>query len=422
MSELRARFVKTLSATDASESNTHQAGLLIPKSTAVNSDIFPEIDIEADVRDEPMEVFSGTDGSAHVLRFVYYDSKDEYRLVWIQNLLARLGGASAGDTFTLELTADARVTAYVREPNRAWLVIASGDDRQYGGNEGYADEPASMYVWDSTVPHHRDLQVGDRIAIWDKRELVGFSVVEDVHMERSTKILRRCPACAKSRFKERKTLSPTYRCQACGQEFDAPDTATTPVTVYRSRHDAAWVDARGALSGEELRRLCGSPRAQHSIRPLAWNRFVASIADEGFEVEVDNVDRRARSAHGGHRVTMARVRTGQGRFRRQLLERYGPVCAFMGVLPESVLEAAHLYRFAEVGSHLDLGGLMLRRDVHRLFDLGEIAINPETLAIDVRPELLDYPVYASIHGFHVRVNLDERQVEWLRDHWRQHRE
>lgn len=29
---------------------------------------------------------------------------------------------------------------------RAWLVTAFGDDRQYGGNTGYTDEPSSIYA------------------------------------------------------------------------------------------------------------------------------------------------------------------------------------------------------------------------------------------------------------------------------------
>lgn len=37
--------------------------------------------------------------------------------------------------------------------HRAWLLLAVGDDRQPGGNEGYDDAPESHYSWDSTVPN-----------------------------------------------------------------------------------------------------------------------------------------------------------------------------------------------------------------------------------------------------------------------------
>lgn len=60
----------------------------------------------------------------------------------------------------------------------AWLVLAVGADR-VGAPGGYDDEPSSRYVWDSTVPNHASLAVGDVIALWDKKMLLGVSVIED---------------------------------------------------------------------------------------------------------------------------------------------------------------------------------------------------------------------------------------------------
>ena len=71
------------------------------------------------------------------------------------------------------------------------------------------------------------------------------------------------------------------------------------------------------------------------------------------------------------------------------------------------LDAAHLYSYADIGSHLDRGGLMVRKDIHRLFDTGDLAINPEGLTIrrpqstgwipalqpTPRPSLGDHPTW-----------------------------
>lgn len=71
-----------------------------------------------------------------------------------------------------------------------------------------------------------------------------------------------------------------------------------------------------------------------------------------------------------------RVRVGQAEFRLRLLARYGNVCAFSGPSPTAALEAAHLYSYAAEGRHHDDGGFLLRRDLHRLFDLGLLAVEP----------------------------------------------
>ena len=424
------RFVKKLSATDASESATHQGGLLIPHGAArAQNSVFPALDPLRLNPETRLTVLSGTDGSSHELRYIYYNSKlhgtgtrNEYRLLWMAPLLSTLGGASAGDTFTLELDDRGSLVAHVLKPSTAWLLIASGDDRQYAGNEGYADEPDAFYSWDSTVPRHADLQVGDRVVVWDKKELIGFSVIEAIESEPGTKVLRRCPNCAKSRIKLRRTVSPAFKCQECSAEFEEPETEVKSITVYRSRHDAAWVDAQGVLIGRELRAICDAPGSQHSIRALRWRAFVAALSARGFSADAaSDVDERASSAHGGHRSVRTRVRTGQGRFRQTTLRRYGEVCAFTGRTPAAALDAAHLYSYAAVGSHLDRGGLMVRKDIHRLFDNGDLAINPEGLTIDVRGPVDGYPLYGQLHGRPLEITLRGKQIEWIREHWAQHR-
>ncbi|MGC5387267.1 HNH endonuclease signature motif containing protein [Micromonospora chalcea] len=85
------------------------------------------------------------------------------------------------------------------------------------------------------------------------------------------------------------------------------------------------------------------------------------------------------------------------------------------------MEAAHLYSYAAVGQHHDDGGFLLRRDVHRLFDQGDIAVDPRTLTVSLRDELLRYPSYAPLHGQPLATKLERGQVAWIEKHWRQHR-
>jgi predicted RNA-binding protein with PUA-like domain len=77
-------------------------------------------------------------------------------------------------------------------------------------------------------------------------------------------------------------------------------------------------------------------------------------------------------------------RRGQPAFRKRLLHLYDGKCAISGVDIDLVLDAAHIVNHAESGVNHSDNGILLRSDLHDLFDAGLIVINPEdyTLAVD----------------------------------------
>jgi hypothetical protein len=304
---------------------------------------------------------------------------------------------------------------------RAWLLLAVGEDRQHGGNAGYEDDPARHYVWDSTVPHHRDINIGDAIAIWDKQSLIGLSTVEAVDRADAVKQLFKCARCGSAQIKARKQRTPKFRCFKCKSVFDDPTVTNIKVTTYRSHHEAGWIGAGGLMSGSQLRALCVRPRSQLSLRPLRWLEFRRALAGVAPALSLTVLDARADQIAGGHRRAVVRMRLGQPLFRRELLARFGEVCAFTGRAPEMALEAVHLYSYAASGRHRIDGGLLLRRDVHRLFDLGHISVEPEHLTLDVSPILSEFDVYAALHGRRLSAPVTTGHVRWLRDHWQEHR-
>ena len=303
----------------------------------------------------------------------------------------------------------------------AWLVIVAGDERQHAGNDGYDDSPDSHYSWDSTVPKAADVGVGDVLVFWDKKRLLGASVIEEIEQWDKQKPRYSCPECGKASFKERKTKTPRYLCFMCDEEFDQPNSRMDDVVAYRSSHGAGWAELAGVLDGSALRALCDKPKSQHSIRELDWQGFKSSLAAAGVpEKRLVHLEARVRSAEG-HSVATVRVRRGQGAFRRDLLDTYGSHCAISGLQPVEVLEAAHLYSYASVGAHHAHGGLLLRRDFHTLFDLGMLAVDPESERIDLVDELREYPGYGGLHGSELRVSLTPKAKSWLKLHWDQHR-
>ena len=302
----------------------------------------------------------------------------------------------------------------------AWLSMAVGENRQHGGNDGYDDEPSVHYSWDSTVPNHRNVNVGDAIVVWDKSALVGASIIQEIQAGSAQKSRHTCPHCNRAGIKARKGKHPRFKCYKCKAEFDNPKSRVDEITTYRSRHDEGWVDLTGLLSGAQLRKLCENPGDQLSIRRLRWDAF-STMVSEASGQPLTVLTGVSRQLAGGHQERMVRVRVGQSAFRSKLLSGYGHVCAFTGPAPAGALEAAHLYSYATVGVHLDQGGLLIRRDLHRLFDSGLIAVDPESCLVDVSPLLSSYPGYMTLQDRALHVEITSSQLKWLEDHWQLHR-
>ena len=70
-------------------------------------------------------------------------------------------------------------------------------------------------------------------------------------------------------------------------------------------------------------------------------------------------------------------RLGQGTFRVAVTDAYGRACAVTGEHSLPALEAAHIRSYAKEGPHEVRNGLLLRADLHRLFDLGYVTVTPE---------------------------------------------
>ncbi|HUQ58801.1 HNH endonuclease signature motif containing protein [Lentzea sp.] len=300
----------------------------------------------------------------------------------------------------------------------AWLMLAAGDDRARASNDGYDDDPSSHYSWDDTVPNHGKPAQGHVIVLWDKRYLLGASVIEKIDEGTAEKDVHSCPQCDKARIETRTTALPRLKCYNCGHEFDVPRTREKTVKTYRTRHGAGWVELEGRLDGAQLRALCLSPKSQLSLRPLDYDRFHAALDGE---LALAPLEAAAEYVAGGHATAVVRVRRGQSAFRGKLLARYGSECAFSGPAPADALEAAHLYSYAEIGEHRKDGGFLLRRDLHRLFDRGLLAVNPDTRRLDVHVDIRHLQDYGQLHGKELGLDPTRAQREWLRTHWEQAR-
>ncbi|BAY77544.1 TPR repeat-containing protein [Nostoc linckia NIES-25] len=104
-------------------------------------------------------------------------------------------------------------------------------------------------------------------------------------------------------------------------------------------------------------------------------------------------------------VSIAR-RQGQSQFRKSLLDAYSSKCAITNFDAEAALEAAHIIPYIETENNHPSNGLLLRADLHTLFDLNLIAIDPKTMKVHLSP-ILKKTEYKIIDGKELQVPKDE---------------
>jgi putative restriction endonuclease len=108
-------------------------------------------------------------------------------------------------------------------------------------------------------------------------------------------------------------------------------------------------------------------------------------------------------------------RLGKGAFRALITDAYGRQCAVTQERALPALEAAHIRPFSESPEHSLRNGLLLRSDVHRLFDAGYVTVTPEyrvEASRTMRDDFNDGENYLKLHG---QLILVPERGEWQPD-------
>ncbi|MEO7923110.1 MAG: HNH endonuclease [Chitinophagaceae bacterium] len=110
---------------------------------------------------------------------------------------------------------------------------------------------------------------------------------------------------------------------------------------------------------------------------------------------------------------LTKVRLGQGAFRILVTDAYERKCAISGEKTLPVLEAAHIKPYARSGPHFVSNSLLLRSDLHKLFDAGYVTVTKE-LKVEVskriKEEFENGREYYRFHGGDL-YNLPTRIVD-----------
>lgn len=146
---------------------------------------------------------------------------------------------------------------------------------------------------------------------------------------------------------------------------------------------------------DRLRGLFGLGQAPTSTAlDVAWTEAVG--------VDGLDEDQRERS------MRAIAVRRGQPTFRESLLEAYRRSCAVTGTAVEEVLEAAHIRPYLGGQTQRVDNGLLLRADIHTLFDLYRLTVLTSGGVVSVDPALRGTD-YGQLDG--VRARLPEGSGE-----------
>ncbi len=105
-------------------------------------------------------------------------------------------------------------------------------------------------------------------------------------------------------------------------------------------------------------------------------------------------------------------RLGQGAFRVMATDAYGRRCAVTRERTLPALDAAHIRPFVTGGAHTASNGLLLRRDIHSLFDAGYVTVTPTfdfEVSRSIREEFENGRDYYALHG--TRIEVPRRRAQ-----------
>jgi hypothetical protein len=243
-------------------------------------------------------------------------------------------------------------------------------------------------------------------------------------------------------------MKPLYKCNN-KHEFDAPREDIADVTLYEARYENTYVDAPDAVPVSEIKRAAPRPSDQLSIEEIDLGKLektlVASfprtraLLASFFQASVLREDEASDDGGpsppgpgdagvlGSYSTSMAdtrasvlrsiKQRRGQLKFRNALLSRYGNRCVVTGCDLVDVLEAAHIWPYRGEQDNHPENGLLLRADIHTLFDLDLLSVEPSDLIVRLAPPLAAVPAYATLEGSKLQIARARPAAEPLARRW-----
>lgn len=167
-------------------------------------------------------------------------------------------------------------------------------------------------------------------------------------------------------------------------------------THFQSAPDSVAEETEGSVISEKDTAF-SAPEIDQS-KPESENNFGLEAT---FSEELEDARQR--------RDASIVARPGQEAFRQALLKAYGQHCVITDCDAEAALDAAHIVPYQGEATNHPSNGLLLRKDVHSLFDRYLLSINPDTYTIEIAPDLSN-TCYQSLQGKLIRLPQEKAYI------------
>ena len=160
------------------------------------------------------------------------------------------------------------------------------------------------------------------------------------------------------------------------------------LTKDTKRHKAA-IEASQAIDG-----------TKHAVRPSYPRKSEEELARQELAeyLQAFAVQHPAVADDVRRIVVELRARDGQQQFRQRLLTAYGGTCVVSECSVLAAVQAAHIRPFEGPATHHVTNGLLLRADLHALFDAHLLGVEPETLKVHFHPGIVESGDYKELDG------------------------
>ncbi|MBN2604153.1 MAG: HNH endonuclease [Candidatus Thermoplasmatota archaeon] len=323
-----------------------------------------------------------------------------------------------------------------------WIMI-SKEERWYGGNDGYQDNINNIYIYDSKVQNHKQVMVGDIAFFRNEDYLLGVCKIDNITKYDGIKEIKRCPICEKTEIYPRSNTVYKYKCKMCKEEFEEPLTIPVNVTNFSAHYGNLFFKTPEVPYSEIIRYQISKSRqlaiarfngvdfckylgnTYPALLEIAYKLDIIhrpqdeSIPKQNFNEIIRNDISEYIPNFNEIREKILRTiseRKGQNSFRESLIKQHNNTCMISQCIESSVLDAAHIIPYqGENDNHIN-NGLLLRTDIHSLFDLDLLGINPDTLEIFISKKIKDF-TYTQLTGKKLRTNGIKLSYEALKYRW-----
>lgn len=173
-------------------------------------------------------------------------------------------------------------------------------------------------------------------------------------------------------------------------EYAYPDTKTKKAHWQMSIKSHHKLDVRHCPFQRDISEFYGNPNVLQTSDSAIEN------AKKVIQADSDNIkDARDRT------IAAITLRRGQSKFRKTLFEAYQGRCAITGCDADAALEAGHIIPYDGKHTNTLENGILLRADIHILFDLNLIKIDTTRMAVIVASEL-ENTTYAELNGLRLK--------------------